>query len=255
MPENPLLPNAELTALLALTKRCITLEKVSAPKLNAGRSRKTAVHHAGREAVLAAAALQLGPGDLLIAEPWDLTPAELIPKTPGKTISQPSLLPSGQTKGASRLLLAAAMASALRGAGTDRIALVLLQAGSSDSAWQAALIWAQESLLPLLIVCTDADGSNILRGNGKAFPGHFDWSNVSKLAIKQKLPVLTVDGEDAVAMYRTAQEAILRARTGGGPAVLWAALPTAAELAGRSPQLRPITRLAQYLRKRGIPVT
>ncbi len=146
------------------------------------------------------------------------------------------------------------MASALRDAGTDHIALVLMQAGVADAGWQAALTWSQESLLPLLLVCTDHSGAEAFTRGPKISPAQLGWSGVSRLAARQKVPVLTVDGEDAVALYRTVQEAILRARSGGGPAVLWAALPTAAESDSRSRTQRPVARLAQYLRARGIPL-
>ena len=253
MPENPLLPHAELRALLARTKRCAILESAVAPKAGVRPARGITARHTGREAVLAATTLQLGTGDLWITEPGDLIAAELSPADPAKAL-QTAILPSEFSKGTSRLLLATAMAAALKEAGTDRVALVLFQTRAADPAWQAALTWSQERLLPLLLVCTDASGPMAFTKTRQSSPTLFQWSNVSLLAGKQKLPVLTVDGEDAVAMYRTAQEAILRARSGGGPAVLWAALPTPAVLTARSRTQRPVNRLAQYLRTRGISV-
>lgn len=254
MPENPLLPHAELRALLALTKRCATLETAAARKAVTSKARGSTARHTGREAILAATTLQVGAGDLLIAEPGDLVVGGILARNPEKW-TQTGILPAQHSKGASRLLLATAMAAALKGAVTDRVALVHLQAGAVDPSWQAALTWSQEQLLPLLLVCTDADGSSTFTAKGKSSPTSFQWSNVSPLAAKQKLPVLTVDGEDSVAMYRTVQEAILRARLGGGPAVIWAALPTPAALAERPRTRRPVYRLAQYLRARNIPIS
>ena len=253
MPENPLLPHAQLRTLLALTKRCTTLEAAAAGASGSKRPRGSVKRHASREAVLAATTLQLEPGDLLIAEPDDPAAGELAGARSGKK-AHTSILPAAHCKGTSRLLLATAMAAALQETGTKRVALLFTQAGTTDSAWQAALAWSQERLLPLIFVCTDASGPAIFTAKVKTSPALLQWSHVSRLATKLKLPVLTVDGEDAVAMYRAAQEAILRARSGGGPAMLWAALPTAAELAGRSRTLRPVYRLAQYLRTRGVPI-
>ncbi len=254
MPENPLLPHAELRALLALTKRCTTLEAAPAGAAGSKRPRGSAKRHASREAVLGATILQLEPGDLLLAEPGDATAGELAPASSGRR-AHTSILPAAYCKGTSRLLLATAMAAALQETGTKRVVLLFTQAGTAEPAWQAALTWSQERLLPLIFVCTDASGPAVLTEKTKGSPELLQWSPVSRLAVKIKLPVLTVDGEDAVAMYRAAQEAILRARSGGGPAVLWAALPATAELAGRSRTLRPVYRLAQYLRTRGIPIT
>lgn len=257
MPENPLLPHAELRKLLALTKRCTTLEATTR-KRALKRPRGTAALHSSREAVLAAAILQLEPGDLLIAEPGDSTAAELRSTDSntdlGRNILPAAVLPPEYCKGASRLLLASAMAAALQQSGTKRIAILFTQAGISDSGWQAALTWSQERLLPLILVCTDPSGPMIFKKKTSLPTAAFQWESISRLAARLKLPVLTVDGEDAVAMYRTAQEAILRARTGGGPAVLWAALPTPVEMQGRSRTLRPVHRLAQYLRARGIAI-
>lgn len=259
MPENPLLPHAELWALLALTKRCMALESASARKGSSAPRRRLSPTHASREAVLAATTLQLRSGDLLITEPSDCVAIELRSESAGKKLDK-AVLPAVYTKGASRLLLAAAMASALRSAGTDKFALFLTQTRSADPGWQTALKWVQDDLLPLVLVCTDASGPAIFSSKGKTAKNTLDtlatlqWSSISPFAAKHKIPILTVDGEDAVAMYRTAQEAILRARTGGGPAVLWAALPTPAELAGRSRTQRPIAKLAQYLRARGVPI-
>ncbi len=255
MPENPLLPHAELRALLALTKRCTALEAASARKATLPSRRKAAPTHTSREAVLAATTIQLRPGDPLIAEPGDRIAAELGRERADGSSRKTTVLPLEYTKGTSRLLLAAAMASALRGAGTDRVALFLTQGGTTNPGWEAALTWAQNDLLPLLLVCTDASGAAIFKGGGKPSADRLQWGSVSARATELKLPILTVDGEDAVAMYRATQEAMLRARTGGGPAVLWAALPAAAELNGRSRTQRPVARLAQYLRARGIPVT
>ena len=75
---------------------------------------------------------------------------------------------------------------------------------------------------------------------------------MSRLAKRVKLPVLTVDGEDAVAVYRVMQESVLRARLGGGPAVLWAVMTPAAEAAKMKRSSQPIARLEKYMAARKI---
>ena len=255
MPENPLLPHAELRALLAQIKRCTALEAALTRKAEGQKLRRTAICHSGREAVLAATSLQLGPGDLLVAAPGDLLANELAPASLGTAEPRTTLVPDEYNKGVSRLLLAAAMAAAVKEARTDRIVLAFTKSGTPDSSWQSALVWSQQRLLPLLLVCTDTSGPSVFTQEAQPSPTRLQWGAVARLAAKQKLPILTVDGEDAVAMYRTAQEAILRARSGGGPAILWAALPSSVDLGNRSRALRPVNRLAQYLRTRKIPLT
>ena len=82
-------------------------------------------------------------------------------------------------------------------------------------------------------------------------PG-LDFAAMSKLAKRLKLPVLTVDGEDAVAIYRVMQESVLRARQGGGPAVLWAVMTPTRSLATMPASSQPIARLRSYLSARKI---
>jgi hypothetical protein len=77
---------------------------------------------------------------------------------------------------------------------------------------------------------------------------------MSRFAKRMKLPVLTVDGEDAVAVYRVMQESVLRARQGGGPSVLWAVMTPSRSLAAMPPSSQPIARLRSYLAARKIPL-
>lgn len=253
MPENPLLPDASLRALLALTKRVATLETSAARRAPRGKGSPSA--SGGREAALAATTLQLKVGDLLIPEVGDGVALALAPKRTDTPEAPAPLLPATYTQGASRLLLASTMAAALKAAGTDHVVLVFARAGKAEPGWPAALTWAQEHLLPLLVVCLDASGPAAFTVAARPKPEAFVWSTVARAATRSKLPVLTVDGEDAVAMYRATQEALLRARAGGGPALLWAALPTSAQKVTRSRSDRPLVRLAQYLRARHIPLS
>ncbi len=252
MPENPLLPDAELRTLLALLKRCATLENPS-ERSGTGQSRPHPPQNAsGREAVLAATVLQLKAGDLFLPEPADAVALSLVPQPEGAANDQPDAIPRKIAVSTSRFLLGASMAAALRLSGSEHLVLLLTSTNSKDPGWAAALAWAQERLLPLVVVCTDPRGPAAFTSKPVRSPGKFDWSEVSRSAARLKLPVLTVDGEDAVAIYRATQEAMLRARAGAGPAVLWAALPARAQLAERPRTRRPVARLAQYLRSRGI---
>ncbi len=252
MPENPLLPDAELRALLALTKRCASLD-ASALRLAApsrGRRGRFAPL-ASREALLAGTTQQLQPGDLLVGEQGDTTVAALasspVPKQPTDTPLLPALMGNP-----SRLLLAAAMAAALQATKTDRVVLAFLRAGAPASAWIPALTWAQEHRLPLVLVCADPSGTKVFRSVASPVADAFSWSEVNRIAGRLQLPILCTDGEDAVAVYRVAQESLLRARTGGGPALLWAMLPTAKDLLARGRNLKPVHRLTRYLRARDI---
>ncbi len=260
MAENPLLPNDELRRVLDLTRRCLALDVAT----NRRSARSTAnLRDTGgrapsrpllpsREALLAATLLQLQPGDLLVPEFGDSTALALAPS--GVNGTTPGVLPIPALGSSdARLMLAAAMAAALRGSSTDRLVSIYLRADSVEPGWTAALAWAQERLLPLLFVCADPRGPAAFRSGRRTAEDAFSWDAVQRAAGRLKLPILTVDGEDAVAVYRAMQESVLRARSGAGSAILWAMLPVpAARRVGRPRSTTPVKRLEGYLRTRGI---
>ena len=268
MPENPLLPNADLRALLELTRRCANLDATAARKLarqpaKARRGSQSAALQSSavlgsREALLAGTLLQLRPGDLLAAEPGDTTALTLAPTAEGT--ERTSLLPA-TVAAPSRLMLSVAMAAALRAIGSNGLVLHCLRADTRQTSWAESLAWAQERLLPLILVCANARGSGAFQPRtaqaGAAQPGAvpraelFAWEAVRRATRKIPVPILTVDGEDAVAVYRVMQESVLRARSGAGPAMLWAMLPSVKDLrAPRSRAARPVGRLERYLKTR-----
>jgi hypothetical protein len=233
--ENPLLPHAQLRALHALMVRCRALEQ----------RRKPAAATA-REALLAATAMHLKPGDLLCAEPGDPTPAHLAPEPHQTRLSGELTLPAAL---AGRLALCAATARGLQGAaaaGENGLVLAYARAGSAEPGWEKALAWAQEAQLPLLLACDDATGGR----NSQKTGGTLNWASMTQLCRRTKLPAISVDGEDAVALYRVMQECVLRARLGGGPAVIWAVMSPAQRTLARSQQ--PVARLRNYMAARGI---
>ncbi len=238
MSENPLLPHRKLRELHTLMLRCRDLE------------RKQKFRGAARDALLAATSIHLLSGDLISARAEDQTPLHLAPegKKPNLTgglVTAPSI--------ASRLTACAATARGLQAAGSDGVVLAMTQAGTKEAGWQAALDWAQQAQLPLLLACADAT-----RGPARATAGSrgepaLDFATISRFAKRNQLPVLTVDGEDAVAVYRVMQESVLRARLGGGPAVLWAVLtPLAGAQAKLSRAQQPIVKLERYMAARKI---
>ena len=221
-------------------------------KKAAGKRARTAPHVPSREALLAATLLQAKPGDLVLAEPGDRAMATLAQNEMGTDPPPPSVLPESASSG-SRLLLITAMAAALRAGKTDRFAVGYLRAESAQPGWETALTWAQEHLLPLILVCADPRGPETFRPAKRPARDVFSWAPVQRTAGRLQLPILTVDGEDAVAVYRVMQESVLRARAGGGPAILWAMLPSPSlPRVGRPGNPRPLSRLEGYLRARGV---
>jgi TPP-dependent pyruvate/acetoin dehydrogenase alpha subunit len=201
-----------------------------------------------REALLAATLIHLLPGDLLSSSAGDATVEKLAPE--GKHQHPAGTLLGGDAIG-ERLQICAAAARGLQAAGGDGVLLAFAGAGGPERGWMEALEWAQASQLPLLLACSDATNgaaSTLRKGAEPAI----DFSSMSRFARRHQLPVLTVDGEDAVAVYRVMQESVLRARQGGGPSVLWAVMTPVRAIATMPRSCQPIARLRSYLKARKI---
>jgi pyruvate dehydrogenase E1 component alpha subunit len=223
--DNPLLPQARLRELHALMQR-----------IRATDRRKT---KAAREALLAAALIHLSTGDLVSGRGEDATLRALAPKSNAGDDAHdvPQSL---------RIPLCAGAARGMQTAGTDRIAVAFTEAGAPETGWADALRWAQRDRLPFLLIVAD-NGKQGGRKTSREAPA-LHWPEITKLAQGIHLPHFPVDGEDAVAVYRVMQETSARARSGGGPAVIWAML-SAERLA---PRQQPLKRLEAYTALRGI---
>ena len=238
MSENPLLPHSKLRELHALMLQCRALE----------RKQKSSGY--AREALLAATSIHLLPGDLLSPRGGDGVAATLAPPAK-KYRATGSLLDASSLD--ERLRLCAAAARGLQAAGADGVVLAFARAGEVEPGWKAALEWVQQSQLPLILAIADATGGASARSR-KRTEAALDFAAMSRLARRVKLPVLTVDGEDAVAVYRVMQESVLRARLGGGPAVLWAVMTPTGDAAKMRRSSQPVARLEKYMTARKIPL-
>lgn len=238
MPENPLLPHRKLSELYLRMLRCRELERELA------RQRGAAKKFGAREALLAATSIQLSPGDLLCSEAGDISAEELAPlgkdgKTPGSLNAAPE----------TRLITCAGAARGIAASVGSGLVLAYTRAGSTEPGWAEALGWAHEQRAPLIVVCEDAANGG---ARGKTKPDTLSWPAMQKLAKKLRLPILAVDGGDAVAVYRVMQESVIRARHNDGPAVIWAVTsPKSAKLPSSQ---QPLGRLKSYLKTRSIPL-
>jgi hypothetical protein len=209
-----------------------------------------------REALAAATAIHLQPGDVLCAQADDALTHHLAPATRTAAEGRPSEVHGSEliapAAAHNRLLLATAAAHALKTAarpGDGGIVLAFAQTSEAEPEWAAALEWAQQAELPLILAVADAAAPAKPRSRtAVSRAARLSWTAISAFARRTKLPVLTVDGMDAVALYRAMQESTIRARSGLGPAVLWAVM----EAGALKPSQLPIARLRQYMKVRGI---
>lgn len=222
MPENPLLPNAKLQKLYGTMLR----------------ARAGAIRPRGFEAIFGALAEQLDPGDAVVSsgQPHPLT--ELV--QPTKRMPQAANTVVATT---SPLAFAAGMAASAQAAGVDRLVAALLDIRRPEPGWPGVLEHIQRDRLPLIAICPEMPGGRTSRADDV-----LTWQALSRVVKKIGLPVLTVDGGDAVAMYRALQESVLRARHRDGAALLWCVMPPA----GRGKGFSPVQRLESYMDARSI---
>jgi hypothetical protein len=113
--------------------------------------------------------------------------------------------------------------------------------------WQKAMTFSAERQLPVLfVVLPPAQG----KGGAARSPKSGD---LSALALRSGVAGIPVDADDAVAIYRVAQESIGHARIGGGPALMECVpFAIAGAAARRGPVTNAIAILEQYMLQRGV---
>ncbi|GGA54452.1 hypothetical protein GCM10011507_02150 [Edaphobacter acidisoli] len=216
--ENPLVPNKRLREIYTLMSEARALDDFAVQA--ATRAKVAFKSTRGEEACRVSTAIGLGSGDL-ISDSHESVVMHMITggsvhsllrrldtilarKLPSQTRPQ-KIAPLPWTKNAlTRLTMATGAAASIKA--TRRPNLVMAYAQSrdlSDAEWSSLLKIAAEMELPIIFV---------------VLPGHGN-RNLCALAHKLGLPGFPVDADDAVALYRVAQESIGRAR-GDGSAVL-----------------------------------
>jgi TPP-dependent pyruvate/acetoin dehydrogenase alpha subunit len=186
------------------------------------RNRKKKVNSIlGHEAAAVGAAIDLLPHDTVVADLWPDAALKAI--NPTVSIA-PSIL--------------AASRSAL-GDKNDRGITVVFSNGrrSAQSSWLNALNLAVGHELPSLFVSLsrpDASG------------GVADAEVLPTPRKGRTLPVIAVDGNDVVAVYRVASEAIAHARKGHGPTLIDCRRPIPGD---------PLKSMEKYLRDKGLQPT
>jgi acetoin:2,6-dichlorophenolindophenol oxidoreductase subunit alpha len=137
---------------------------------------------------------------------------------PLKEDSSPSHILSGAANPAAQLNLASGLAIALQAKKTGNVVMAFCGDSSGvGQRWQEALAFAGEHCLPLLIVVQSTVSSRPTSlSQGKPFPSLISKEHACEV------PVIPVDADDVVAIYRVAYESIHKARHGGGPTLIQA---------------------------------
>jgi 2-oxoisovalerate dehydrogenase E1 component alpha subunit len=162
------------------------------------------------------------------------------------------LIPSAANP-AAQLNLASGVALALQAKKTGSIVMVFCgDTSDSSQRWQEALTFAGKHCLPLVVVVhSEGSAKATSAKKGKTFLSLLSEGHACEL------PVIPVDAEDVVAIYRVAFESIHKARHGGGPTVIQA-ISFPAPSGGKSAEAHAsepadaIVRMEDYLAAKGL---
>ncbi len=258
----PLISNEKLLQLYATMVKCRVLEErlcLFAPQGKANR-----VSEGGQEASLVGATIDLVRGDAilplkvkLLADWAKGVSARVLPKFVAGVAGH-----SIRRRSAAALFETTLRASRIRkGKRNRRIVVAFAEVEETVlPAWRRSLAWAVKQKLPIVFVVQVQRLSETVNDQGPA--GIEDERQLSAVA---GLPAIVVDGDDAVAVYRVAYEAIARARRGSGPTLIECRpYIVRAQADGRTVQPRrrnpaepwraadPIVNMETYLRRKGL---
>lgn len=266
-----LISNDRLIEIYTAMLQCRMLGERVAALARAGKKRPFA---SGSEAVAAATLIDARPDDDLIsAEP--LRCAALLKGVPLAILLRPfSARSSANIRGgncqvhvASGVLagplagaafcnldaaaLAAGCAFAARHGNRENVVIAFYAGANAEDTWREMFRFALAHRLPLILVRQSARSlwPVLTRGpSGKGVP-HSASRSVS-MSASRSMPIIPVDANDAVALYRVAHEAIAHARRGSGPTLI-DCVPL--RLPGERKQDSDcIARLERYLQAKGL---
>lgn len=261
--ENPLVPNARLKQILLAMHRVHAFDRALPLKQRSGV--------AGLEACLVAPAIDLGPGDLvsdaLRGATLDFlrgTPLHLALNPKARSLKNRVLADSGASsplpwtpRHEERLWLALGATCALRSPARSRpgttqeperpaCVCFLRRNQVSPATLVRAFQFADEQRLPVVFVALPAS----LQARDST-PGP-----IGRLALRSRVPAIAADRDDAVALYRVAQESLGRARAGGGPALIDCVALDQGRAAGATRDPRqtagPLSAIERYVLERKI---
>jgi TPP-dependent pyruvate/acetoin dehydrogenase alpha subunit len=124
------------------------------------------------------------------------------------------------------------------------VVVYLLPGEVPPELWRRALTFAKEQALPVLFVLPPP-----VQGKPAA---PLKCGVLSASALELGVPGIAVDADDAVALYRVAQESIGHARAGGGAALMECVPFVIAGATGKSKPADAIAGLETYMVERGV---
>jgi pyruvate dehydrogenase E1 component alpha subunit len=268
-----LVSNEKLLAIYAAMVKCRMVQQRATALFQGGKLTTDLHASSGREAVAAAVAIDLQPGDSLSLSAGDWLPAmikgvaletifhalaaapahQAAPVACSVEMEQKNILFGGEKR--LRAAVAEERARSAKAAKQGSIVAAILPS-SEDllERWHDVLAEAASQRLPIVFVHYADAGAE---------------QEISRPSPKRKnpdafyhgVPVITVDALDAVAVYRVAYEAIVRARQGRGASLLECAGVSTPLVSGANgletsatppPLADPVGAMEAYLKNKGI---
>lgn len=237
--ENPLIPNARLRQIYLAMARAQMVGRSLPPKKRGGWT-------PGMAACLVSTSIDLGPGDVVS----DAVHGGVVGFLRGEKIGRNALADCGAARRlpefsgiAQRMWAAAGAAAALKATCSGAlgpVAVLYVRAGEVSAAqWRNVLSFALEKTLPLVLVVMPGDAG--VRAGG-----------VCALAHACGVPGIAVDGDDAVAIYRVAQESFGRARAADGAVVMECVPFSVSASKSKRAGGDAVAAMEQYLLQRGV---
>jgi TPP-dependent pyruvate/acetoin dehydrogenase alpha subunit len=251
--ENPLIPNARLRQVYLAMTQARALEQ-ALPAARRGRAvvaSAKAVACFGLEAALVGAAFDLGAGDQVsdalvggeidflrgaglgeVLQPSDARrrPRKTVAATTAARLAAPSTISErvwaaigaaaalkaahAQTRSDARKQTESDVSEDMPARQAGVVTLFTLPGEAPAILWKAALAFVAKETLPIIFVVLPVPHG----GSGKV--QRTKMGRVSEISLGCGIPAIAVDADDAIAIYRVAQESIGRARAGGGAALI-----------------------------------
>lgn len=239
-----LISNEKLLALYSTMLKCRMIQERAHLLRKPGKLNGNGYAAAGQEAATVSVAIDLLQEDTVCAIPGDITPLFI------KGLPLKKLIAQGGTMNAAddiadQLKAATDAALANKTRQNKRIVVVFRNREcTGHSAWQGAMEFAGDNSLPMLFVSRNTFPSEPLSADPQAKAG--------RISLKKKacgFPAINVDGNDAVAVYRVATEAISHARKGDGPTLIDCQSWTAGDGVVNDD---PLMNMEQYLTRKSL---
>ncbi len=234
---NPLISNEKLKQMYSTMAKCRQMEEQARALKKQARFKGNYYAAVGQEATAVGSAIDLRPEDTVAPShrdfilnfikgvPLNAMFSQLYGRStsPDKGRSAPAhagyaplniITPASTI--AAQLNIGTGMVMANQMKKNDNVVIAYSGEGSTSLGfWHEALNFAGVRNLPIVYIC-----QNNLWAESVSVKLQTKVDDISLKAIGYGFPGITVDGNDAVAVYRVAQEAIARARSGGGPTLI-----------------------------------